>query len=61
MNVINEITVKVEYPIIYLAIMISILVLQLLTMLYHLHKGSLKKNYIRLIDIDKIEEHSLHF
>ena len=57
-NVINEITVKVEYPIIYLIIIIAILGLQFLTTLYQLHKRSLKKNYRRaasmIIDIDKV-------
>ena len=56
-NVINEITVRAEYPIIYLSIIIADLVLQFLTTLYPLHKRSLKKNYKRAssmaIDIDK--------
>ena len=57
-NMINEITVKVEHPIVYLIIIIAVLVLQFLTTLYQLDKRSLRKNYERAvsmaINIDKV-------
>lgn len=46
-NVINEITVEVHLPVIYLIIIIVILAMQFLTTMYQLHKRSLRKNYIR--------------
>ena len=57
-NVINEITVNLKYPIVYLIIIIAVLVLQFLTTLYQLDKRSLRKNYERAvsmaINIDKV-------
>lgn len=46
-NVINEIRVEVEFPVIYFIIIIVILAVQLLTTLYQLHKRSLRKSYVR--------------
>lgn len=50
-NVINEITVEVEFPVIYFIIIIVILAMQLLTTVYQLHKRSLRKNYTRAASI----------
>lgn len=50
-NVINEIKVEVQLPIIYFIIIIVILALQLLTTLYQLHKRSLRKGYARAASV----------
>lgn len=57
-NVINDIVIKVEIPILYLIIIICLLSIQILITLYQLHKRSLKKSYTRsasrATDLDKI-------
>lgn len=46
-NVINDIVVKIEFPTIYMIIIIALIAMQLLVTVYQLHKRSLRKTYIR--------------